>query len=129
MSGYGQGRHRWLGVSAGLFGLGAVVLGALGSHVVELSDAHARQLWDTALEMHLFHAAALLALTALCFHTSSRQLPLFALLLALGTLLFSGSLYLRAAGWEFLPGFVAPAGGMLMMASWLGIIVAWAAGR
>ena len=120
-----QGLHRWLGASAGLFGLAAVFLAALGAHLVEFSDHHAIGLWETALKIHLFHAAALLALTALCFHMSSPALSAFGLLMALGTLLFSGSLYLRASGWEFLPGFVAPTGGLMMMAAWLGITVVW----
>jgi len=117
--------HRWLGASAGLFGLAAVFLAALGAHLVEFSGPHAIGLWETALKIHLFHAAALLALTALCFHKLSSALPAFGLLMALGTLLFSGSLYLRASDWELLPGFVAPTGGLMMMAAWLGITVVW----
>ena len=40
------------------------------------------------------------------------------LLMAVGVLMFSGSLYLRAAGHEFLPGPVTPLGGLVIMLGW-----------
>ena len=39
-------------------------------------------------------------------------------MMAVGVLLFSGSLYLRATGFEFLPGPVTPAGGIILMLGW-----------
>jgi uncharacterized membrane protein YgdD (TMEM256/DUF423 family) len=56
---------RWLAVTAAIFGLVAVVLAALGAHAVPLSDASAARLWHTALEIHMFHTAAMLAMSGL----------------------------------------------------------------
>jgi len=108
-----------LGAVSGLFGLAAILLAAMGAHLIELSDAHVSKLWDTALQIHLFNTAAMLALTAIGFHRPTSALPACGLTLGLGTLIFSGSLYLRAAGLELLPTSVAPVGGIIMMASWL----------
>ena len=72
----------------------------------------------------MFHAASMLAIAALAAFTSSRGITFGWILMALGTLAFSGSLYFRAAGILLLPNGVAPAGGMLLMAAWLCIVVA-----
>jgi len=118
--------RRWLGVTAAAFGLAAVVLAALGAHAVPLSDASAASLWHTALEIHMFHAAALLAVAGLVMHGPVAGLARAGAVMALGTLLFSGSLYLRAAGIELLPGYFPPAGGLLLIASWLWLAIALA---
>jgi len=114
---------RWLAVTAALFGLSAVILAALGAHAVPLPQAESVRLWGTAQEMHLFHSAAMLAMAALAARHSSSSLAYSGLVMAVGTMLFSGSLYLRAAGLVWFPAFLAPAGGMLQIASWIWLTV------
>jgi uncharacterized membrane protein YgdD (TMEM256/DUF423 family) len=108
---------------AALYGLLAVVLAALGAHLLPADQAGAQALWATALQMHIFHAAALLALAALSAHLDSSLLRWSGLMMALGVLLFSGSLYLRAIGLELLPGPLTPAGGFILMAGWALLMV------
>lgn len=110
---------RWLGVTAAACGLAAVVLAALGAHAVPLRDAAAMRLWDTALEIHLFHVVAMLGMAAIAMHRSGVNLMYGGMGMAVGILLFSGSLYLRAAGIFFLPAWLAPTGGLLLIAAWL----------
>lgn len=123
---------RWLALAAALLGFSAVLLGAAGSHAIDLGAALAAQRWNTALQIHYFQAAALLALAALAapgaaLHSSnhSKSATSVKLLLLpgwiqlLGSLLFCGSLYLRALGLEVLPGWITPAGGLVLLGGWL----------
>jgi uncharacterized membrane protein YgdD (TMEM256/DUF423 family) len=111
----------WRGIAliASLYGLSAVVLAALGAHLLPADRADAQTLWATALQMHIFHAGALLALAALTAHRDSTVLRWSGFMMALGVLFFCGSLYLRASGIEFLPGPLTPAGGIVLMLGWV----------
>ena len=115
---------RGLALAAALLGLCAVLLGAIGSHAIELSGEQARQRWDIALQIHYFQAAALLALAALCASAATNRKLLWpGWMQVLGTLVFCGSLYLRAAGMTGLPGFVTPAGGLVLIFGWSTLLV------
>ena len=109
---------------AALYGLLAVVLAALGAHLLPMNEPGAAKLWATALQMHMFHAAALLAVAALAASRRSAFMSWSGLLMAVGVLMFSGSLYLRAAGHEFLPGPVTPLGGLVIMLGWVMLFMA-----
>jgi uncharacterized membrane protein YgdD (TMEM256/DUF423 family) len=109
---------RWLAVAGAIYGFSAVTLAALGAHAIPFEDFNAMRLWDTAVEIHLVHAVAMLAIAAICIHSESTQVARTGFGLAIGTLFFSGSLYLRAAGFAVLPSQLAPAGGMILVASW-----------
>jgi len=114
--------QRVLPTLASLYGLLAVMLAALGSHLLPTESA-AQNLWGTALQIHMFHAAALLAVAALAYTRRSSLISWTGLIMAFGVLLFSGSLYLRAAGFDYLPGPVTPFGGGLIMLAWLLLIM------
>jgi len=116
---------RGLAVCAALLGLAAVLLGALGSHAIKLDDAAARNRWDIALQIHYFQAAALMALAALsATGVIGRKLRVPAWLQISGSLLFCGSLYLRAGGLDWLPGWITPAGGLVLLSGWALTILA-----
>jgi uncharacterized membrane protein YgdD (TMEM256/DUF423 family) len=112
----------WLVISA-LVGASGVILGAFGAHALRsrLDDA-ALATWNTAVQYHLIHALALLAL-ALFARATGRSVALPSGLMAAGILLFSGSLYLLAtAGWRWL-GPVTPLGGLCFIAGWLSLLL------
>ena len=101
-----------------------VGLGAFGAHglrnmlgVTELAW------WQTAVQYQMWHAIGLIGLGA-------GKLPRLGLpvgMLVLGTLIFSGTLYLMAlTGMRWL-GMVTPIGGVLMISGWL--VLAWRAWR
>ena len=119
----------WRGIAliAALYGLLAVVLAALGAHLLPTDKPDMQKLWATALQIHMFHAVAMLAIAALAGSRSSVFIPWSGLLMAMGVLLFSGSLYLRAVGVELLPGPLTPIGGIITMLGWVVLIitVAW----
>jgi len=119
----GKADWRWLAAIAAVSGLTAVILAALGAHSGLLRDASATRLWDTALQMQLFHTAVILAMAALAMRLSSSSFIYTGLALALGTVVFSGSLYLRAADLNWLPGTVTPVGGLVLIAAWIWLAV------
>ncbi len=119
---------RRLALAAALLGLSAVLLGAVGSHAIALGDAAAEQRWSVALQIHYFQAAALLALVALAAaQADDRKFYWPGFLQVLGTLLFCGTLYLRALppSWisSWIPGWIAPIGGILLLLGWCSLLL------
>lgn len=111
------------------FALVAVILGALGRHALAGLDASQASAYDTAQRYQLFHAITLLVL-AVWMRQEARPKPalrLAGVLFVLGTICFSGSIYLLLAGAPRWLGPVTPVGGLLLMAGWLSLI--WAAVR
>ena len=101
----------------------AVALGAFGAHSLR-STLEARgmlDVWNKAVFYHFIHAIALLVLAL--YGTISRGA---CLLLLIGILLFSGSLYLlalipQARDWL---GPVTPVGGLCFLAGWAWLVLA-----
>jgi uncharacterized membrane protein YgdD (TMEM256/DUF423 family) len=102
-------------ILAGLMGAGGVMLAAASAHAVPNAGL------DSAGHILLFHAAAVLG-GAAALHAGLlwRPLALIALFgFVLGAMLFAGDIALRAfAGHRLFP-MAAPAGGSILIASWL----------
>ena len=98
----------------GLLGFSAIILGAVGTHAVH--DQAAQALIEKASLYQLIHAVALLA-----FHQRTQKAARITQYCWIGgTILFSGSLYLKAfAITASAP--LAPFGGVLLMAGWLAL--------
>jgi uncharacterized membrane protein YgdD (TMEM256/DUF423 family) len=105
---------------AGLLGAAGVVLLAAGAHAAPGAGL------DSAGQMLLFHAAAVIAAGA-ALHQGLLFRPLAlaaAIGLIVGAALFSGDIAMRAfAGHRLFP-YAAPAGGFVLIASWLGVAAA-----
>jgi uncharacterized membrane protein YgdD (TMEM256/DUF423 family) len=105
---------------AGLMGAAGVVLLAAGAHAAPGAGL------DSAGQMLLFHAAAVIAAAAamtqgLLFRPLAHAA---AIGLIVGAVLFSGDIAMRAfAGHRLFP-MAAPTGGFVLIASWLGVAVA-----
>ena len=108
--------------TAALFGALGVGLGAFGAHGLEARLTPDRlAVWTTAVDYHLLHAVALLAL-ALYTRATGAKIRGPATGFTLGILLFSGSLYALALGGPRLLGPVTPLGGLCFIAGWLALI-------
>lgn len=117
----------WLAVAA-LSGALAVILGAFGAHGLrERLSPESLASWQTAVQYHLVHSAALLAL-ALYALRGGRGAGLAFALLAAGVLLFSGSIYALALGGPRSLGPVTPVGGLALVAGWLALLGALRSG-
>lgn len=99
-----------------------VTLGAFGAHGLQaVLDPRALGWWQTAVQYQMWHAVALVALGSL----RGLRVGVPAVGIALGTLLFSGSLYVMALTDARWLGMVTPIGGLLMIVGWA--MLAWRA--
>ncbi len=105
-------------VGAVLVGLG-VAAGAFGAHALRdhLTPA-SLELFRTAALYQLLHGIAIVAIAGGMSHFDKVRLGLACWLMALGTLLFSGSLYVLAATGLRLAGYLTPVGGLLLLLAW-----------
>jgi uncharacterized membrane protein YgdD (TMEM256/DUF423 family) len=111
---------RGVAVVAAVVAFFAVIIGAMGSHLVDMNGLESS--WQTASNIHLFSAAALLALAALMAQQDSSVLRWGVWMVCLGMVIFCGSIYLHVITGHRIPA-VTPFGGLLMMAGWL--VTAW----
>ena len=112
--------ERILAVLAGLFGASGVALAAAAAHLAAGTSL------ESAVLMALVHAPSMLAgLAALRAGLLAPRIGYIGLSgLALGVLLFSGDLSVRAFwGHSFFP-MAAPLGGMILILSWLALAIA-----
>ena len=106
-------------VIAGLLGATGVAAGAFGAHALQASVSPERvDIWETAAQYHLIHAAVILALALHSRADESRwRLPMIGF--TLGVVLFSFSLYALVLTDITRLAMITPFGGLLLMLSWL----------
>lgn len=111
--------HARTGLLVGLAGASAVLLGAFGAHALRgVLDVQARELWQTAVNYHVWHALALALAVGLGRGRSGR----FAIAaFAIGIVLFSGSLYALALGAPRWTGIITPFGGLAFITGWIAL--------
>jgi uncharacterized membrane protein YgdD (TMEM256/DUF423 family) len=97
----------------------AVALGAFGAHALR-DQLSARQLefFETGVRYQMYHALALLALAWAMSRWPQRRLETAAVLLIVGTIVFSGSLHLLALTDIRWLGMVTPIGGVTLILGW-----------
>lgn len=106
---------------AAFLGATGVALGAIGAHAFKdtLTKRGTTSSWQTATMYHLLHATAILGLAAQGGDTTPP--PLAGKLLAVGTVMFSGSIYCLSLGIgpKAMMGPTTPIGGLLMIGGWI----------
>jgi uncharacterized membrane protein YgdD (TMEM256/DUF423 family) len=107
-------------LGAGLAGLG-VILGAFGAHALAALPPGNLAWWHTGTQ-YLFIAAFGILFDGL-FERTTPVLRRPAIALALGALMFSGSLFAMALGAPRWLGMITPLGGLSLIAgfAWLGV--------
>jgi len=109
---------------AAFLGASGVALGAAGAHGLhkQLSQRGKVENWRTAVLYQLFHAAALVGVSALAYHNKdeSAQYSRIGRLIAAGTVMFSGSIYCLCfeIGPKKALGPITPLGGLFMIGGW-----------
>jgi uncharacterized membrane protein YgdD (TMEM256/DUF423 family) len=112
---------------AGVSGFLAVAAGAFGAHALKTRLAPDMvAVFETAARYHLVHALAMLAAAWAVDRTGRPLAARAGWLFALGTVLFSGSLYALALTGVGVLGAVTPFGGACFLAGWLMLGVALA---
>lgn len=112
---------RSIAFAGGMLCFLAVVIGAFGAHALsELLELNQRvDVFELANRYQFYHGIAMIALAALFKgNRDDAGLASLGLLMFVGTLIFSGSLYLLAilnVGWL---GAVTPIGGVILVFAW-----------
>lgn len=98
----------------------AVALGAFGAHALRDSLTESQlDVWKTGVDYHFYHSLGILLLTIVHMLRPNKWLSRSILLLLVGVIFFSGSLYLLTTmEWTFL-GPVTPIGGLAFIAGWV----------
>jgi uncharacterized membrane protein YgdD (TMEM256/DUF423 family) len=123
-------RSRAILVIAGALLAIGVVLGAMGAHMLRAQLApDDLRIYGTAVEYHFYNALGLLGLGAVARSLDAPLLSWAAALIAVGVVLFSGSLYAMAFGAPRALGMVTPVGGLAMIAGWVVFAIAAWRGR
>lgn len=123
-AGSSAGQARPILLAGALLAATGVAMGAFGAHGLrDTLGPDKLTTWNTAVQYQMWHAVALVALSALAMPRPG----LAAALLVAGTVLFSGSLYALALTGARWLGPLTPLGGMLMIGGWAAL--AWRAVR
>ena len=109
----------WIILGAFLAAL-AVIFGAFGAHGLKNKvSPDDLIIFETGIKYHMYHALGLILIGILGFHYNSDIIQLPAVLISIGLLIFSGSLYILVlSGLRWL-GAITPIGGVLLIAGWL----------
>lgn len=107
-------------LSASALGLLAVVLGASGAHALKplLSELGTEHAFELANRYQFYHTLALVGIGILMNSFSSKLLRYASLCLLIGTVLFSGSLYMLSLYKLGMFGPVTPVGGVFLIGGW-----------
>ncbi|MGG7447519.1 DUF423 domain-containing protein [Kosakonia oryzendophytica] len=110
---------RFMLIFAAVSGFVYVALGAFGAHVLSKSLGVVEMSWiQTGLDYQAFHTLAVLGLAVAMQRRISIWFYWSSVFLALGTVLFSGSLYCLALSHLRLWVFVTPVGGVCFLIGW-----------
>jgi len=105
---------------AGLLLALATACGAFGAHALKAHLTPERlQLWETAVRYQFFQALGLLGVGLALRSLDAAVLRHAALLIVVGIVLFSGSLYALSLGGPRALGVLTPVGGVAWIAGWL----------
>jgi uncharacterized membrane protein YgdD (TMEM256/DUF423 family) len=110
---------RTLAIAGFLLAL-ATIFGAFGAHALKAQLSPDRlQVYETAVRYHFFHALGLLGIGLTLRFVDASPMRWAAVLVLIGIILFSGSLYALTFGAPRPFGIVTPFGGVALIAGWI----------
>ena len=115
----------WLALAAAS-GFVSVAAGAFGAHGLEgRISAAGLAAFETAARYQMYHALALVTVAWMASHGLAPQLVMFAgWAFVVGTVLFSGSLYVLGLTGSHALVWLTPLGGLGFLVGWAGLFVA-----
>lgn len=117
----------WIVVGA-VNGVIAVAMAAMAAHGLEAIGGARLQMLRNAVQMHGWHALALVACGLWVLNGGGRLADAAGASFLLGIVVFCGAVYARALG-QWPVGMAAPFGGGLLMLGWVLLAVSALAGR
>ncbi|MCV2963440.1 DUF423 domain-containing protein [Escherichia coli] len=115
---------RFMLIVAAISGFIYVALGAFGAHVVSNTLGVVEMGWiQTGLQYQAFHTLAIFGLAVAMQRRISIWFYWSSVFLALGTVLFSGSLYCLALSHLRLWAYITPVGGVSFLVGWALLLI------
>ncbi len=109
----------WLLAASALLGFLGVGLGAFGAHALKTRlSPDMLAVFETGVRYQMYHALVLALLSVLALVKPHSTLYVAGGLMAGGTLLFSGSLYVLSTTGLRALGAITPVGGLALLAGW-----------
>lgn len=107
-------------IAGSIYGMLAVAIGAFGAHALKemLTATQRTDTFETAVKYQFYHALLLLFLGWIYYQNPSKWLNYSGWAAVIGTIIFSGALYLICFTGIKTFGAVAPIGGTLLVVSW-----------
>ena len=119
--------RRMLLLGAALGGI-AVAAGAFGAHLLKpMLDGTMLAAFETGVRYQMYHALALCVVAWIGERDTTLRVTAVAWLFVIGTVLFSGSLYLLSLSGMRWVGAFTPLGGAALIAGWT--LLSWTAAR
>ncbi|MTT30941.1 DUF423 domain-containing protein [Terrilactibacillus sp. BCM23-1] len=116
-------------VLGAIFSFLSVAFGAFGAHILkEKLSEHALSIFQTGVQYQMMHALGLILIGILAskvINGPSQSLHWAGILMALGIVVFSGSLYVLSTTGIGILGAITPIGGVLFLISWFLVILAF----
>ena len=115
-------------IVAAILGMIAIVLGAFGAHALKnVLTVEQLNTFETGVKYQMYHALFLMFVANSQMITQKIKKTIL-ILVSLGVLFFSGSIYLLATNnlttFDFkIIGFITPIGGLLLIGAWFFVIV------
>lgn len=103
----------------------SVALGAFGAHALEGKiSAKYIETWNTGVQYQMFHAIGILIIGVMLGNLApSSLLSWSGWLMLIGTIIFSGSLYVLSLSGIKVLGAITPLGGVSFLAAWVLLII------
>ena len=107
-------------IAGAIFMAMGVLLGAFGAHALKNSlSPEMLAVYTTAVEYQFYHSLGLLLIGLIGYHVKSKWLNWSGILLFVGIILFSGSLYALSISGIKVLGAITPIGGVAFVAGWI----------
>ena len=108
-----------------MFGGLAVMIGAFGAHALRdiLESSGRTETFETAVKYQFYHALALILLGVLMLNFKHNYFHYAGYSFALGTIIFSGSLYILCLSGLSKFGMITPIGGVFMIMGWAFMLI------
>jgi uncharacterized membrane protein YgdD (TMEM256/DUF423 family) len=112
-------------IAGSLFGALGVMTGAFGAHKLKpyLLQIGKLDVFETAVKYQFYHAFALLFLGLLLFKADHKLFNYAGISFIIGTIIFSGSLYILCLTNVGKWGAVTPIGGLFLIAGWVLLMI------
>ena len=102
-----------------------VLLGAFGAHALKnILSPEMLAVYKTGVEYQFYHALGLLLIGLMGFQVKSKYIRWSGLLITIGIILFSGSLYALSVSGIKVLGAITPIGGISFVAGWIFLAIA-----